>query len=133
MHASINGVEVGQAVPELPRADVAERCGPEFEHCGWRLVVDSPERTLRPDDILLLHACTASGHITPLWIAPIEGADLTQRATGALDEVRNQNRLLRVRCHELEQRIRAMEQSFFWRLRNRWFGLKRLLVRRPAP
>jgi SAM-dependent methyltransferase len=133
----------------LPRPDVGTLYPVErVEAAGWRLQARLPGR---PPDLsarLRIEAVEGDGRAWTVCESTLEGALLrstrlrlfltgealerleTERQRtvdeyeGRLEALRRQTGL---DLGRLEARIAAMEASFFWKLRNRWFALKRFL------
>ncbi len=120
IEVTLNGEIVATAVANRIRPDLVEFLGEEFAASGW--VADYEcSRSLDPDALLSVVSRSAGGRESVVHMSRLEGADLTRRAAGGLEEVRAANLHLRARTAELEQRIEWMERSRFWRLRNLWF------------
>jgi SAM-dependent methyltransferase len=151
------GGEMAALCRELsPRPDVGELFGAETAAgLGWRLAARVPGGPPGLTARLRLEAVAADGSAWPLAESTVEGALLRsarlqhffehgahqrlqerhealrqelERVVGgyesALESVRGE---MRWQMHVRDARIAAMEASFFWKLRNRWFAVKRFL------
>jgi SAM-dependent methyltransferase len=108
---------------------------------GWQLEIELPPGTVRATAVLEIRAVDAAGETTRLYGATVDAALLRSTrldllATGVeLHRTRTEGaaRLAQAQAEAaaeksaLEARIAAMQASFFWKLRNRWFALKRFL------
>lgn len=120
---------------DLVRPDVAAFFGDErYARAGWRLDVGLPANGSLSAPVVTLTVIDGRGSPNVLLSSSIEGAllassrheaaslrvDLAHReAAWALER-----QTLAARADELEARIRAMEASRFWKLRNLWFRFK---------
>lgn len=113
--------------------------GASFPHLGaepaaaWRLTLALREDLRFSAAALFVEATSDAGVSSVVFLGSVEAAlrrsalwdaHLAARVTQAAEAAR-QAAELRVRA--LEARIAAMEASRFWKLRNRWFALKRAL------
>ncbi len=131
-----------------PRQDAADHlAGAGLTPQGWALEALLPRGTSRPAGVLKLWLVDAAGRESVVEASTLEGAlqrsavlelgaarGELERTRAELDAYRaetprvaHQRNLLQIRTAELEARLAAMEASAFWRLRNRWFALKRRL------
>lgn len=142
---SIAGEVVGRARAEHPRPDVARALGRADEaRCGWRWRGDGGGRPIAPADVVMVKAIGEEGesfvvHLSAvetaaLWLAArrqhreLEEAEAAAREAQATAGERYwEARSLSVARDALAARVAAMEASRFWKLRNRWFRLKRRL------
>ncbi|HLX06406.1 MAG TPA: class I SAM-dependent methyltransferase [Thermoanaerobaculia bacterium] len=156
VRATIAGELVGRCQAFTPRPDVAAIFpGENVEAVAWHLAARVPGEPPDLSARLRLEAVEADGLVRVIEESSIEGALLRstrlqlfldhdarerlaaehaalelehQRVVAAQEQrlavVREECRLQVAAC---ETRIAAMEASFFWRLRNRWWALKRAL------
>ena len=122
IEVSLAGEVIATVRASRLRPDLGEALGELFDHAGWVADYEASQR-LDPDALLLVVSRSSSGRESVVHLSRLDGADLTRRASGGLEEVRDANLHLRARTAELEQRIEWMEQSRFWKLRNLWFRL----------
>jgi SAM-dependent methyltransferase len=113
-----------------PRQDVAASLGNErFLHSGWDCSFPLPAGASR-SSLLLLRVVDERGVAQPLQAGTIEAAmlDAARREVQRLETglAHAEARAAR-EIAELRERIKAMEASRFWKMRNAWFGLKRRL------
>ncbi|HXO22561.1 MAG TPA: class I SAM-dependent methyltransferase [Thermoanaerobaculia bacterium] len=107
---------------------------------GWHFSIPLPPDLPRSSGILVVQVVDGAGRESTLYSATIAGALLRSAqldlvaTTAGLQRMRGEKELLawnlrdaRHEAHVLEARIAAMEASFFWKVRNRWFALKRFL------
>jgi SAM-dependent methyltransferase len=125
------------AVSELePRPDVAAVLGSDRHLLsGWRLACPLPPGASHTAAVLRLRVVDGQGRPQPLWAGAIESALLAgsrQEVTRLFHELWHTQGLLAeekaraaVEAEALRVRIRAMEASRFWKLRNAWFAVKR--------
>ena len=134
---------VAAVAPELVlRPEIATLFpGERVEPVGWSLRLDLPAGTPPAATSLVVRAVDAAGRIGVLAEGTVEAALLRSArldflATGAeLDRTRadlqakidQQSLSHAYDLGVLSARIAAMEASRFWKLRDRWFALKRLL------
>jgi SAM-dependent methyltransferase len=156
VRAWIGGEMLARSRELLPRPDVGAVFPTEaVAPLGWRLAARVPGGPTGLTARLRLEAVSADGSAWPLAESTVEGALLRsarlqcffehgahqrlqeryqalqqelERAVAsyesALESVRGE---MRWQVHVRDARIAAMEASFFWKLRNRWFALKRFL------
>jgi SAM-dependent methyltransferase len=130
VQAVLDGELMAAAPVAGPREDVAASLGDErFLRSGWGCSFPLPAGASR-SSLLLLRVVDERGVAHPLQASTIEAAmlDAARRETGRLEAelVRAEARAVR-EIAELRERIKAMEASRFWKVRNAWFGLKRRL------
>jgi SAM-dependent methyltransferase len=130
VQAVLDGERMAAAPVIGPREDVAVNLGGErFLHSGWDCSFLLPAGASR-SSLLLLQVVDERGVAHPLQASTIEAAmlDAARRETGRLEAelARAEARAVR-EIAELRERIKAMEASRFWKMRNAWFGLKRRL------
>jgi SAM-dependent methyltransferase len=149
---TLDGVPCARLQPRESRPDVRAFLGDEaFLHSGWQWTLDPPPR---PDALLLITAegrdgpvVLHAGSLESSVLATLRQQDqrtlnrvrdIAERRRLALATTRAEFRGLRARTdaleqrfaergyegYILEQRIAAMEASWFWKLRNLWFRLK---------
>lgn len=138
---AVEAVLDGELVARFPvtdrRPEVALRLGdPAFEVSGWGEELPLPPSADR-SSILLLRVVDGGGQAHTVHGGTLESAllEAAERTLAVLeDRVRHERALAAMAAGEaavaragLEARLAAMEASRFWRLRNRWFALKRLL------
>ena len=100
----------------LPRPGEAAE---SYLHAGWHARLPLPPALRRGDTLLLVTATSSEGFVVPLFAGSLESAlYLTARENHhrKVDEV-----------DLLRARMQAMKKSRFWRLRDRWFAIKRAL------
>jgi hypothetical protein len=123
----VNGREIARVEPSGQRPDlveamrkftVAEAEGGTNDRLGFAVTVDLA-RPVTSDDFVIVEAEASSGRRTVLHASALEGAALLRTAAEAEQRARNE-------AEQLRSRLYAMEQSRFWRLRNRWFAFKQL-------
>ena len=133
-------------VSELdPRPDVAAFLGDKRSlQSGWSCSCSLPPGVSHSTAVLRLVVVDGRGVSWPLWAGSIEAL----RLAGSQKEVEGLHHVLREKTEELREkaeelsalqsqatltiealssRIRAMEASRFWKLRNAWFQVKRTL------
>jgi SAM-dependent methyltransferase len=156
VRARIAGELVERCRAFTPRPDVGSLFpGERVEAAGWRLAPrvpgDPPDLSAR----LRLEAVEADGRVWALEESSVEGAllrstrlqlfldhdarerlaaehaalgeELQRTIAGCEQRLATLREESRLQVAALEARIAAMEASFFWRLRNRWWALKRWL------
>lgn len=120
-----------------PREDVASALGERFVRSGWNCSFALPSGASRSSSVLALRVVDDRGvphllHASTPDAALLESA---QRKIGLLgtELARAHERTAEVQARSavaiqaLETRIAAMEASRFWKMRNAWFRVKRLL------
>ncbi|HEV8238127.1 MAG TPA: class I SAM-dependent methyltransferase [Thermoanaerobaculia bacterium] len=137
VEASLDGVRLGAAVVDQPRADVAAVLGPGAERSGWGLRLALPPSFSPVDSVLLLRAVDRAGHAHPVWVGrplvlALQSRALQAReARAALHVARRELAEHRAwAAHEIEglrATVAAMRASRFWKLRDAWFTVKRAL------
>jgi SAM-dependent methyltransferase len=120
----VDGEVLAEVAAEAEREDIAAVHGDAHRRCGFGVEIESRSGAFRADQILAIRAISRAGREMLLHLSPLEGADLTRRVAGALDEVRGENLHLRRANAELHRKIELMEQSRFWQLRNLWWRLR---------
>ena len=122
-HGSFECIGPGRAILRVQVQNWGlERVGPG----GWSLSVALDSRAPLDSTRLTVLAVAAAGRATPIWEGSADGAILStarfdrQTMHAANAAAAQENAALRAR-------IAAMEASRFWKLRNRWFALKRAL------
>lgn len=134
----VDGEPVGAAHAFGPRPDVASaHYLPPDRATGWQVTGKVPEGRSRSRVIVLVKA-TSGGETAQaqtesiLFLGTLEAALLrsAERRIDALEEeVRHTRKRAVLALGRLRHRISAMRASRFWRLRNRWFRLKKKLGR----
>lgn len=138
----IDGQAVASAADFHPRPEAAALFPMEsVQPVGWQLSFDLPEGADHASALLILTAVDAAGREHGVFAGPLHVALLRSARLGLLCSHLDQQRMrtgheaelarLRAdaerRVNDLETRIAAMQASRFWKLRNRWFALKRRL------
>lgn len=119
VEASLDGEPLGTGRDFTPRPDLEGELGGHSAAAGWELRC-TPPVPLRCDSALLsVWVRNRSGFRRLAYQGSIHG--LLHR-TARENWLRSRDRVL-----ELEERIRAMRLSRFWRARTAWFRVKRLL------
>jgi SAM-dependent methyltransferase len=120
------------------RPDIAATLGDDrHRRAGWRGSVTLPPGTSRSRAVLLLRVVDQAGHGFPALVGSIEW-HLLLAASHELKHAEQELRRTRAELAALagryaadtgalRARLGAMQASRFWKLRNRWFALKRLL------
>lgn len=113
-----------------PRPDVPRGFSGASPESGFTLRVPLPERSRHGVVSLVVEAETMDGVRGALFAGTVAQA-LLMAARGALASSRREAALrarhLELAAEALNARIAAMESSRFWKLRTRWFRLKRAL------
>jgi hypothetical protein len=120
----VDGDVYAEVDADVERPDLAAARGESCRRSGFAAEVVARDSAFRADQILAIRATSKGGRQTLLHLSPLEGADLTRRVAGALDEVRGENLHLRRANAELHRKIELMERSRFWKLRNGWWRLR---------
>jgi hypothetical protein len=120
----IDGAVRAEVCAEEERPDIAAIHGDAALRSGFLAEVTSDDGAFRSNQILAVRATSSAGRDTLLHLSPVEGADLTRRVAGALDEVRGENLHLRRANADLHRKIALMERSRFWKLRTAWWRLR---------
>ena len=120
----VDGEVLAELDADVERPDIAAVRGESSRRSGFVAEIVSGAGAFRADQILAIRATSKGGRQTLLHLSPLEGADLTRRVAGALDEVRGENLHLRRANAELHRKIELMERSRFWKLRNAWWRLR---------
>jgi SAM-dependent methyltransferase len=145
----IDGQAVGSSTDFHPHLGAAALYPMEnVQPVGWQLAFDLPQGSDHASALLTLTAVDAAGREHGLFEGPLHVALLQTARMGLhyshLEQQRTRTEheaelarlradaeerieLARLRADALEARIAAMRASRFWKLRNRWFALKRLL------
>jgi SAM-dependent methyltransferase len=138
VEAVLDGERLAAAPVAEPRPDVAALLGGERHlRSGWLCSLPLPAAASRSASILLLRAVDARGAGHPLWIGSLEAVLLVSsrnEATRLRRELRHAEAVhaeerarAAVEAEALRARIAAMQASRFWKLRNAWFRLKKLV------
>ena len=149
VQALVDGVVVDRCDDLLPRPDVMPQFPDDTAMArGWRLIAELPPRGPLCPCRLEIRVTGAGGEPMLLYADSVEsallravrldylatGAHLRRERTAAQDRLREAKHHLQhlvnlrdIRIAALEATIRAMEASRFWKLRNRWFRVKRAL------
>jgi SAM-dependent methyltransferase len=136
----LGGERFATAPIDGSRPDVAAFLAPyggddRYLHSGWEASCPLPVGASRPGTVLRLRVVDGRGKAQPLWAGSIEALLLAGsrmeaekfrnelwQAQGLLAEERSRAAL---EAEALRNRVRAMEASRFWQLRNAWFRVKR--------
>lgn len=130
VQAVVDGAVVQRSRRLVPREEAAALYpGEGARPVGWSLEVELPAAPLDATR-LEVRAVDAAGRESPLWegtaeVALLRAARLDLLATRAAAERERAGAAREMAA--LAARIAAMRASRFWQLRDRWFGLKRLL------
>lgn len=124
----------GELVARFPvcdrRPQVGELMGDDgYTLSGWGDECPLPERA-DFGSVLLLRVEDGRGGVHPVYGATLASALLeSSRLAGQVlaQQLAHERELAAEAAAELRARLRAMEASRFWKLRNAWFRLKRLL------
>lgn len=128
VEATLDGRPIGRATGFYARPDLLPNLGdvglpgPEedrerYLHSGWEIEVEELPALRRGSAQLVLVLRSSGGNHVPLFAGSLESAlylATRENHHRKVDEVKL-----------LETRIDAMRRSRFWRLRDRWFALKR--------
>lgn len=145
----IDGVVLARCGAFTPRPDVDAMFPVErVEAAAWRLELRLPGNPPNLLAQLRIEAVGADGRAATIYESSVQGAmlrscrlqlfithealrkreaELESAIAGYEDRLATLRRESTVRIGSLEARIGAMQASFFWRLRDRWFALKRWL------
>jgi SAM-dependent methyltransferase len=130
VQAVLDGEVVATAPVVGPREDVAASLGSErFLRSGWDCSFPLPAGASR-SSVLLLRVVDERGEAHPLQASTLDGALL---GAARLEVKRLESEWARAEAQAvreiaaLRDRIKAMEASRFWKMRNAWFRLKRRL------
>jgi SAM-dependent methyltransferase len=136
----LDGERLASVPVELERADVAAALGRPGLRPGWRCVCRIPEGASRSGSVLLLRAVDGRGAGHPLWAGSIERLLVAtarleigslQHELGDAWAAYERERVELARMAREVQRlgglVASMEASRFWKLRNVWFRMKRML------
>lgn len=138
----IDGQAVASSTGFHPRPEAASLFPMEsVQPVGWQLSFDLPEGADHTSALFTLTAVDAVGREHGIFEGPLHVALLRSARLGLLCSYLDQQRMrteheaelarLRADAEEridvLETRIAAMRASRFWKMRNRWFALKRRL------
>jgi SAM-dependent methyltransferase len=149
VQALVDGVVVDRCDDLPPRPDVMPQFPDDTAMArGWRLIAELPSRGPLCPCRLEIRVTAAGGESMLLYADSVEsallravrldylatGSHLRRERTAAQDRLREAKHHLQhlvnlrdIRIAALEATIRAMAASRFWKLRNRWFRLKRAL------
>ncbi len=131
VQAVVDGAVVQRCRLLPPRDAVAALFpGERVQPVGWRLDVSLPHAAPPGATVLEVRAVDAAGRETALWRgtlaeALLRAARLDLLATAGAAE--RERAAARQDIEALHARIAAMRASRFWKLRDRWFALKRAL------
>lgn len=133
----VDGEPAGKAPVGDPRPEVARDLGEPFLHSGWECLCPLPPGRERAISTVLLSVVDQDGRYWPLAGGTVPEILLGVRdlqvkwLTYALNGCEQASRAFEASVGEetafLTGRLRAMEASRFWKLRNLWFRLKRAL------
>ncbi|MGE5234371.1 MAG: class I SAM-dependent methyltransferase [Acidobacteriota bacterium] len=142
VRAGIAGAGDAVAHDFYPHAGVGSRY-PQLgaaPNAAWSLELALDPRTRFSEAVLVVEAMSERGIATTLHLGSVESAlrrssewDLRlaiaaqQQAEARRERAELEARRQALAAEALAARVAAMEASFFWRLRNRWFALKRAL------
>lgn len=142
IRARVDGRAAGSSTDLHPLPDAAALFPMEnVQPVRWQLAFDLPQGVDHTSALLTLTAVDAAGREHEVFEGPLHVALLRSARTGLLLSEREQQRtraqyeteLARLRADAegrigaLETRVAAMQASRFWKMRNRWFALKRRL------
>ncbi len=133
----VDGRRIGLATVDGPRPDVAAVRGEDAGTSGWTLIAPLPGAADVYGSVLLLRAIDARGGSRLGWVGRLSTAAFHARCM----QLRwHETELHRLRVEMAAQQawaaaeiaglqttVATMQASRFWKLRNRWFGLKRAL------
>ncbi|HEY0552929.1 MAG TPA: class I SAM-dependent methyltransferase [Thermoanaerobaculia bacterium] len=138
----IDGKAVASSSDFHPRPEAAALFPMEtVQPVGWQLSFDLPEGADHTSALLTLTAIDAAGREHRFFEGPLHVALLRSARMGLLYSDLDKQRMrteheaelarfrgdAEARIDALETRIAAMRASRFWKMRNRWFALKRRL------
>jgi SAM-dependent methyltransferase len=138
----INGQAVASSTDFRPRTEAVALFPMEsVQPVGWQLSFDLPEGADHTSALFTLTAVDAAGREHRLFEEPLHMALLRSARMGLIYSHRDQRRVrtegeaelerllanAEGRIDILETRVAAMQASRFWKMRNRWFALKRRL------
>ncbi len=105
----VDGEVIGSSDVSLDRGDVLLRTGnPRDRSSGWEIDVPVPEGVDLRRSVLMIRAISSGAVESALLFGTIE-TELARTAA------------------RLERQLAGMRESRFWKIRNRWFALKRRL------
>ena len=120
IRARIDGQAVGSSTDFQPCPGAVALVPMEnVQPVGWQLAFDLPQGADHTSALLTLTAVDAAGREHEVFEGPLYMALLRTARMGLLYSYLDQQRT--------RNEIAAMRASRFWKMRDRWFALKRLL------